>query len=212
MDYWQYTSFKTAKVVVGEKIFEYEGDTWQICNLIQISLQQKEIPFESPEPEFNDPFIPRLIPPKQIFQAVMIVIAGILAAMMLLSKWVYVISVLAAITFILKELKKNQKRLELWQQKKEDHKAKHAYWLQIKTEPQIIYFLSVDPNTRPNPLFYSYDGKLIKEIVDTIKKEIKTPTEKAAVFNIKTIQLEPDQPLSDFAAQVYEKAYKMEKE
>ncbi len=206
MDYWQYASFNTEKVIVGEKIFEYGGDTWQIRNLIQISLQKKEIPFEIPEPEFDTPIIPKLIHSKQIVQAILIVAIGILAAMMLLMKWIYIISVVAAIWFILRASKKNQKQLELWQQKKEKHEAKHAKWLKIKSEPQIVYLLSVDPSTRPNPLCYSYDGKLIEEIVNSIKREIKKPTEKATAFKIKTIQLPPDQPLLDYCAQIYEKA------
>jgi hypothetical protein len=205
MDYSNYAQLIHKKIIVGDQFVEYEGCIWQVRNLSKVSIQKTVIPFKLPKPCFNQPR------PKQkanLISAITIMFLGFLISATFLLYWIHLPAIGIALGIIVYSLNKSKRELEQWQKKKDLHERRLNVWNKINTNPQIIYTLSIVPNTTPDPLLYSYDRKSVNSTVNAIKEEMSQPSLQKTIFKINVIDVPKDKTVYEVGSHVYEKAVK----
>lgn len=205
MDYTKYAQLTRKKITVGDKFVEYEGCTWQVRNLSKVSIQKTVIPFKLPKPCFNQP------QPKQkanLMFAIAVILLGFIISATFLFYWIHLPAVVIALGIIVYSLKKSKQELDRWQKKKDLYERRLSVWNEINADPQIIYTLSIVPNTTSDPLLYSYDRKSVSHTVNAIKEEMIRASLQKTIFNINVIDVPDDKTVDEVGSHVYEKAVK----
>jgi len=205
MDYSKYAQLTPKKLIVGDKFIEYEGCTWQVRNLSKVSIQKTVIPFEFPKPCFNQP------QPKQkanLMSAIAVILLGFFISATFLLYWIHLPAVAIALGTIVYSLKKSNRELDQWQKQKDLHERRLNVWNEINANPQILYTLSIVPNTTSDPLLYSYDRKSVNNTVNAIKEEMSQASLQKTIFKINVIDVPDDKTVYEIGSQVYEKAIK----
>ncbi len=167
MDYSKYTPHQTKKISIDWRFVEIDGDIWQINNLTRVSLGTTPVELEFPEPEFHGTQPKRKL---NLAKAFFIFSLGIVASIMFLIQWVYIISLVAALVIIIQSLTSSKKQIDLWSNRRDQYLERLEKWVEISKKGPVLYSLTLEPSSSSSPLFYSYDQSKIQIIVDTIRK------------------------------------------
>lgn len=188
MDYSKYTPLLETKVLIDKHIIEVDGDIWQISNLSKVSHKKTSISVDFPEPQFQE------TPPKKelnFAKALSVFILGILISVLFLTEWIYILSIIVALGIIIYSLVNSKKNAEQWSKKKELHEKRLEKWHEINKDPPVVHSLTLEPNSKTGPLFYSYKRPKIENIIDTIKLAMADQLdEEKAEFKIATIDMQ----------------------
>lgn len=200
MDYSEYAPTTKKKIHIKENLMEFGEDTWQIKNFYKISVRELKIPFEIPKPEFKEPQ-PRkkanLIPALSVFAG------GIFLSITLLSNWIYLFAIIAALGIVFDSLKKSKTALDKWYEDEKAYKKRLETWTEVENKPQVISAVSIETPPTEGPLFYSYDTDTTRNIVESIKRAMVRPDENSDDFQIDIIDAKNDEAVMEIGVSVF---------
>lgn len=203
MDYSKYAPATKKTIHIQGNLIEFDKDTWQIKNLIRISLQETKIPFEIPKPTFDEATPQKkmnLIPALGTFAG------GIFLSITFLSIWIYLLAIAASAGIIFRSLKNSKIKLDQWSERQEKHEKRLEIWNDMEKNPQVIYAISIEPNPSQSPLFYSHDKNTCNDILRTIKQAMATRSDEVFIdYNINAIKVKNDTKIVEVGAAVYKK-------
>lgn len=205
MDYSKYIKTKKTAIAVGDKIVEFEGNTWFVKHLVQIWIQKYDVPFELPEPQFDDPKPARQL---NLIWAIIVLVSGISVSIFFDTIWIYLLAMLLALSVVITSIRKSKKNISQWEKKKEKHDKRVAAWKKIKDTPITVCSLSIEPNNLPNPLFYSFDVESVEEAVNAIKQSTQESSIEKTIIDFETIDIEDETSIAEFGAKIYQDMYK----